>query len=312
MLRPRVGVPRDNVERALIEVHSNLTKIMSPNPVDRRQEYIRWALESARALGYLLHAKDVDRLVLSQRSWLIQAGLADGPTSIHLMISTEVEERTRELKDTLEAWQRETATWDRYQTSVLAIPDTNVFMEHKQPFDEVDWASLLKVGAERVLLIVPLIIVDELDRNKRSDERWRAAYSTSKLSYLLGDVAPVDGGSVPIHQDSFPHGEVRLRVLFEPSRHERMPNSDDEIVDQAVTVGLYSGRTPLLVTFDAGMALRARRASLRVRHLGEEHRRPKEEKRKGGRARASTAEASRGRTGVKESRRSPGSGDSLP
>jgi predicted ribonuclease YlaK len=181
----------------------------------------------------------------------------------------------------------------------IVIANTNVFMEHRFQFEDIDWAAIIHARADPVLLVIPLVVVDELDKNKRNNERWRAAYSQSRLNSILRAFGTNDGVSVSIRDADWssddakgergPRGEVRLRVLFDPPEHERLARATDEI--GAVTIQAYTGRDTQLVTFDTGMALRARRAGLIVHQLGDQDRLEKPAKGRGRSAQAPSAEA---------------------
>ncbi|MBF9134995.1 hypothetical protein I0C86_39645 [Plantactinospora sp. S1510] len=55
-----------------------------------------------------------------------------------------------------------------------------------------------------------------------------------------------------------------IELLFDPIGHPRLPETDDEIIDRLVAAQPLAGREITLVTYDTGMATRARKAGLRV------------------------------------------------
>jgi hypothetical protein len=61
-----------------------------------------------------------------------------------------------------------------------------------------------------------------------------------------------------------PLGTVWIELLFEQPGHVRLPNSDDEIIDRALSVEPLADREVTLLTYDTGQPTRARNAGLQV------------------------------------------------
>jgi rRNA-processing protein FCF1 len=117
-----------------------------------------------------------------------------------------------------------------------------------------------------VRLLVPIAVVDELDRAKRNDKnRWRAGYS---LAFIIKVVRERDGvlreAESGSGHDEPPRGGVAVEIVLDPPGHRRMPEPDDEIVDRALSVQLRAGTTVTMVTYDTGMSLRVTHAGLNV------------------------------------------------
>jgi predicted ribonuclease YlaK len=134
--------------------------------------------------------------------------------------------------------------------------------------DDIDWTKFQSAGAQGIRLVVPLMVIDELDGTKRDDLRGRASYSLAVLDRVLRG----DGrlANAPVH--------VEVKLLSDPMGHRRLPINDQEII--ARTLGLQTvAQSPVtLLTCDTGMALRAREAGLREIQL--ERQNSKEGKRK--------------------------------
>lgn len=178
----------------------------------------------------------------------------------------------RALRDAVSAL---TARVDRLeaQSGRLVVADTNVYLHHEQLFDEVDWPGVVSAGSQGVHLVVPLLVVDELDRHKRADRQkkvrrgaeetvgTRARRTLRALDELFEDprwVATLRPDRGP------PAPAVRAELLLDPPGHVRLPDADDELVDQAAALRDLSGRDVAVVTGDTGMALRARAVGLDV------------------------------------------------
>jgi predicted ribonuclease YlaK len=120
-------------------------------------------------------------------------------------------------------------------------------------------------------VLVPIIVVDELDGLKQSsknDVRARARQTLAILARLLshgigrGQLREAD--FTPLNNGGIPRGEVTVEILFDPPSHHRLPINDDEIIDRALAVQGLAGRPVTMITYDTGQTMRARAAGLDV------------------------------------------------
>lgn len=125
-------------------------------------------------------------------------------------------------------------------------------------------------------MLVPILVIDELDNLKRHNDkhvRWRAGYTLAVFDRVLqSTTAPSllreeNFDAVRGQTGGIPRGRITIEVLFDPPGHERSPIADDEIVSRALTAEARSGRRVRVVTYDTGQASRARHAGLEVRKL---------------------------------------------
>jgi len=138
----------------------------------------------------------------------------------------------------------------------IIVIDTSAFIEGEY-FTDFNWRRLGGVQATGpVRLIVPIIVIGELDdlkRDKRAGDRARSVLH--RLLELHG-TAPLEPVQVSGRQG------VTVEVLLDHPRHQRLPDNDAEIIDRAVHVGELTGQNVLLVAGDYGMLYRAAAASL--------------------------------------------------
>jgi hypothetical protein len=274
------GASRDNLLKNLRQIHNDTVNLRGgARPGDTAQQeigrYLEWAANAVRILGMQIAAADVDRLVLTRGydRLLSAAGLtgADMGTQrmLRYMLSTEVDARIAAFDEAARLLQGQVTRWSP-QAAYLA-PDTSFYIRHEDKLREADFRKLLGVFEWPVRVLVPIAVVDELDRLKESKDqhvRWRAGHTLGVLDEVLRDPAmpgtltPADYSKV--HDGGFAVGPVVMDLLLDPPGHVRLPIADDEIVDRIAAVQPLAGETVTLVTYDTGMAMRGRAAGLNV------------------------------------------------
>ena len=110
----------------------------------------------------------------------------------------------------------------------LVVLDTSALMEGVF-FTEFDWHALdpaVKEGPIR--LILPSLVIEELDELKRRDARQKAqARKVLRTLRELHRPRPTEPAPLPDRP------EVSAEVLLDGGWHQRQPNNDEEIIDQA-------------------------------------------------------------------------------
>ncbi|WP_424534318.1 PIN domain-containing protein [Sphaerisporangium viridialbum] len=158
------------------------------------------------------------------------------------------------------------------------MADTSLFIHHPDKIEDWDLASLLHIREEPIYLLVPMVVVDELDglkESKNSHVRWRARHSLTELDRLLpnptqaAELRPED--YTPLNTGGIPRGQVSVEVVVDSRGHVRLPINDDEIVDQVVLIQALAGRPITLITFDTGQSMRARAAGIQTRKIPQPH-----------------------------------------
>lgn len=151
------------------------------------------------------------------------------------------------------------------------VYDTNMLNHWQQP-GGVMWRQVFKDQGEDVpltRLVVPLAVVDELDRQKygRADSDL-AKRATTAIRYLERTMAASRAGEpVPLRED------VTLEVWVETD--ERGGDADLAILRCAGDLDtLHPGAGTRVLTDDLGMRLRAQQMGLKAMRLGSEYRKP--------------------------------------
>jgi hypothetical protein len=195
---------------------------------DRVNAYRQWSVNTASALRYVLRPGDVDRLVLTPRHWALHALDPAAHLGAAGLVQLELDTAQDALADAVAGLDRLLARRSAHR-GALVVADTNVYLHHPHPFERIDWSGLLPgLDHTGVHLLVPLVVVDELDRQKqgRSDRRvvrdkeetvrTRARITIRTLEDLLADpdaIATVSPEPSP----------VRAELLVDPPGHSGCP-----------------------------------------------------------------------------------------
>ena len=269
------GANRDDVLRALRKIESDAHDVptslqfagkMGYNYVIR---YLDWAAKAVQMLERLVSAADIDRLVLTcGYERLLSAaklGSASGDTQevLSAMVDHELHQRTESLQEAIKDLRAQIRRWPPNASYIVA--DTSVYIEHDDKLEALDFATLLDGRPDKpIVLIVPVIILDELDglKNRGPDpwRKWRAGYTIGVFERVFARI-----GSSGILREAGPaRGAISVDVLFDPSRHQRLLINDDEIIDRTLAAQGLAGKPVTLLTFDTSQAVRARQARLTV------------------------------------------------
>lgn len=169
---------------------------------------------------------------------------------------------------------REWKTWDARLSQVIdelrkacaftthpgriVVPDTSALMEGIL-FTEYDWHALdASLASGPVRIVIPVLVVEELDGHMHSRDRHRktAAKEVLRLLWALHRKAPTEPAPLPQAAD------VTIEILIDSDLHQRRENNDGEIIDQALSIQELAGQPVILATCDYNQAYRAAVPSL--------------------------------------------------
>lgn len=259
IVTPIPGTTPDSVLQTLRSVHTaamNLGNYHQPD--ENLLKYLTWATESMRMLSSYIRAKDVEALVRTPQysALLAGAGHINGRLEAAVsngLIDLEVRQRVEAFDLAIKSFQEQMTRWP--ESAAVLVVDTGLFIKHPTKLEEIDFAALADTERD-VRVVVPMVVVEELDRLKESGKaqvRWRAGYSLAVIDRLLADQVPLAKASV--------------EVLMDNPGHVRLPEEDDEIVDRALSVQTLASGPFRLITYDTSMAMRARFVGLPVLKL---------------------------------------------
>lgn len=229
--------------------------------------YCQWANNTIRQLQNMIRPADLEAHVLTQRYWhLLVLASAEGTPVFTELLNMEVEERKQDFEETITDLKEAIRYWSR--SGSLVMPDSSMFINHASKLADWDLPNDLDMKVDDVHILVPIIVVDELDRLKESGNqwtRWRAAHSLGVLDESLG--SGMKWGILSPGDALVLRGDVTIEIVLDPPDHLRLSIPDDEIIDRGLAIQGRAARPVTLLTYDTGQATRARRAGLQVRKL---------------------------------------------
>jgi hypothetical protein len=267
------GAVPGNVLKALFDQKTNLQ-----SHYGNLDGYLQWTLDTARMLRGQVSSSDIERLVFRPTLWRFHDLRNNLDHFAYQLLSQEMQEQKALLDQVYSALQAEVNRW-KSDDGRLIVVDTSVFIHHADKIADIDYAKIVGARFVPVRLVVPRVVVDELDRLKESgneQSRWRAGHTLGVLDGLLREPrsrAVVrqrdEDWSDTLAVNEIPRDEVTVEVLFDDPRHVRLNDNDDEIIDRTLALKTYQGPVPgaaavCLLTMDTSMALRARMVGLTV------------------------------------------------
>ncbi|MET9251111.1 PIN domain-containing protein [Nonomuraea sp. NPDC003709] len=257
-----------------------------------RVAYLDWVNATRARLRRQISSADLDRLVTtpryvtvlsmsipepvmgdksagSGRMWMRASG--SDTTPIRDTILLELAEHIDQLLEAFETLSIWSNLLDQPERSgPLVIADSNVYCHHQNRLDT--WDVGQDAGAlpgQDVHLVLPLVVLDELDRQK---DRGQGAASTNarETIKLLDSLLPqgvVRPRSSAPENPAFPRGAITIDLWPDPPGHVRLPRTDDEIIARVAAFQALAGRKVKLLTGDLGMSTRARLAGIEAIRL---------------------------------------------
>ncbi|MFB7672307.1 PIN domain-containing protein [Kitasatospora purpeofusca] len=264
------GANRDNALQALRTVSTKVENLHTGFRGDATQlvlAYLEWANETVAQLTNQVSDRDIERLVFTRRYEHLLANAAHfGPGHLerftNSLVRLELQQRRAAFEEAVSTLQ--SAIKRRVHADLNVLFDTSVFIHHPAKLEAIDWATLMG-HRERVNLLVPMIVIDELDKLKEASKRearWRARYTLAVIDRLF----PTGNEPFVVLQQTEPGAQqtaVAVEILYDPPQHARLPSADDEIIDRALAMQPLVGRVRLF-TYDTGQSTRARKAGLDV------------------------------------------------
>ncbi|MEV0269209.1 PIN domain-containing protein [Hamadaea sp. NPDC050747] len=269
------GANRANLLQTLNAISSDAQNLRNrgtsdgSGPSQRVAEYVAWANRAVSMLTYQVSPRDIDRLILTRRyELLLGAGELHSKAILNLLYA-ELDSRVRILDDLISDLQRQTERWPDDGERFVAM-DTGVFL-HGDKIEELDLQQILHGTLEPIRLLIPMVVIDELDRLKEKNDvhiRWRAGYTLAVLDRIVADprrpARLFAAGFSGEGDNRIPRGEVTVEIILDRPGHVRLPSDDDELIDRLASIQPLAQRQVTLITYDTGMRHRAISKDLKV------------------------------------------------
>jgi hypothetical protein len=229
------------------------------------QDYVMWSEHAEDVLRSLFADPAIARLQ-SERYWRIRE-VDDSTLRSQPLIRAETSDREHLLRQMLEQVSYYTSRLSVAADEQLLVIDSNVLL-HGASIEEARWHDL--VNADRVTLVLPLPVIDELDAIKdrrqqgsnQQSNKQRKDISVSAREVLAWLHRALPGNNALARTNVT--DRVAIQLVDEPFGHQRLTGTDDEIVRQSQYFQSVSGSVTI-VTRDKGMRVRAEAAGLRVK-----------------------------------------------
>jgi hypothetical protein len=176
----------------------------------------------------------------------------------------EIDDRRTAISAVVAAVDAAAGRWARQR---LVVPDTSVFYNAPARLDEWDIRAAVPglTDDDQLRLVVPMVVVDELDRLKENNAahvRWRAGQTLRVLHQTLGATTDGTMAAQPL---------ITLEVLVDPPTHRRLPLEDDEVLERALLVQMIAKSQVAVMGSDYGQLWRAAALDLDVIRLDSRH-----------------------------------------
>lgn len=253
----RAGRYSEEARSALQDLTVSLRSLQGSLRSDVAQattQYLLWAEKAEAQLVSLYSSDDVVGRLHSERYWRIR-GLDDASMRPLPLIEAELANQMAFLDSLDEQLQHFGGMLSPLPEERLVVCDTNVLI-HGKLFHEVAWPILFE--ERKVRLILPLVVIDELDRLK--DRGIREAGGVLKA---LDSRLRVGAAMSRVEL----RANVSLQLVDEPLEHLRLRGQDDEIVRQALYFKTFASNRLTVITRDRGMRVRCEAASLACKML---------------------------------------------
>jgi PIN domain-containing protein len=238
---------------AVRQVRGELTNTNGGNSAaDRKDRFLRWCNNWATPqLGN--HFPDTEGIFTAIEETFRRLALAPPMSEFELntMLARDWQawdRRLEHLASELESLRSFTARPGR-----ITVLDTSALMEGV-PFTEYDWHALRSdLAAGPIRLVVPILVIEELDGLKRTRDRQQKADAKQVLRAMWAL-----HGTAPTVPAALPHApDVTIEVYLDGDWHKRRDNNDGEIIDQALSLQELTGQQIILATCDYNQGYRA-------------------------------------------------------
>ncbi|WP_217140272.1 PIN domain-containing protein [Streptomyces sp. AC627_RSS907] len=275
LITPRPGASRETIRQLISDIRlqaENFRGATSTVVSYRLLRYLEWATDAARVLRNQVSDADIDHLIFTRRyqALLSSCSTLGGQEQARLtngLIDLELTERIQALEEAGDDLQSVISRWG--EPEVFIVADSSFYIHSPQPLADLDLHQVVSVlSSDNIRLLFPIAVIDELDGLKESGKhraRWRASHTLGLLDKTLnGNTSGLRRRAGFANDSNKSWGNITFEIVLDPPGHERLPITDDEIIDRAVAIQSLAGREVRLLTCDTGQHTRGCAAGLTV------------------------------------------------
>ncbi|WP_439943432.1 PIN domain-containing protein [Streptomyces sp. BBFR115] len=267
-MRLKPGISVEHAEAQLREALNVLMNAQSGQPYETAWQTYTVAVDHALPHLAVFAAPNLAEALLSPTYWHLLPIAGIGPEA-NRAVSRELHTQIAALERATEELQRLKEYAER--PGVPVIMDTNILNWWNQPHT-INWRQLFKdegFDAPLTRLVVPLVVIEELDRQKYGDGMLakRAATAIRYLDRRLTGVTP--GAPVKLTE------QVTLEVSLDQRPHPPGMDADLRILMCAADLDqMLPDAGTRVLTDDMNMRLRAAHMGLKTLRLPDDQRKP--------------------------------------
>jgi hypothetical protein len=231
------------------------------DPGQALKVYLQFVERAERLLGNVFTGGAVSEILHSPAYW----SLVTSDTAAPRLLAQVLGEGERLHRRLVEVQERICRDVERFMrpNRTLVVPDTNVFLDPDNDFDKIEWKRAAGSDVD-VRVVVPLIVVHELDRSKRLGNRETKLRARAGLHWLEEHLQRVPSAvPEPLHDGT------SVEVYVHPGAR-RPDDPDGMIIEFAQELTALSGNPTVLLTRDLGMRLHSESLGLEVRQLSDD------------------------------------------
>ena len=260
----------ERIENNLRVATANMTQLWNYSGKTLFDQYIKWVNSQVRMFAGIISARDVDQMFQTRGYWSLRSS---DPSSLGENLTTtihrELEAQKHAIEVAADGIRDERKRWEGHGKAPIALVlDTGVVEAFADRLLEADWHEVADIRPHRFLyLVVPRIVLDELDRHKQSRDngaqskarRMKARAAVKSLWAMFGakDIFPTF-----CREDKTPTEQGGFELLNDDIDHVQLSDPDAELL--ARSRALFAYLPVKVVTFDTGMALRGMASGIDV------------------------------------------------
>ena len=256
-IRTLPGTTGARLVELLANAYQTLSNVRSGNSqaIDVFNAYLEWASSQAQVLGAAVSQESLDLLVTTRRHWaLYNLNPATKGSLLRDLVDTEIVQQVRMIDATMTQLRNQIGQYSGADR--LVVPDTNVFLHTNDCFNRLDWSLALAGEYSHQLVVIPLLVIDEIDKAKQSTGTIGPKGTQLIRSRARATLKVIEDEVLPTSRPQ-DWKAANFTVHVERPGHVRLPDPDSEILDQAQALGHFTGLPLAILTLDTGMRARA-------------------------------------------------------